>query len=137
EGEWLAAGLEEDARSRGSLIAMIGAVGFRASLDQRHGRLDSAEQNVHVALELIQRNELSLMALTTFLHFCLDSIVERRGLDGVADMVEGLEVPPPFGETASGALVLDVRSAVQVARGDRLAAVATLRELETMMRPLR
>jgi DNA-binding CsgD family transcriptional regulator len=137
EGEWLAAGLEEDARRRGSLLAMIGAVGFRAALDQHQGRLESAEQNVHTALDLIRRNELSLMALTTFLHYCLDSIVERPGLAHVADLVEGLEVPPPFGQTASGAFVLDVRSAVRLARGDRAGAVATLRELEAMMRPLR
>jgi DNA-binding CsgD family transcriptional regulator len=136
EGEWLVTALEEDARERGSLMAMIGAVGFRASLDQRHGRLESSEQNMLVALDLLQRNDLSLMALTTFLHFCLDTIVERRGLAHVADLVERLEVPPPFGETASGALVLDVRSAVRLARGDRADAVVTLRELEAMMRPL-
>jgi DNA-binding CsgD family transcriptional regulator len=136
EGEWVAARLEEDARRRGSLIAMIGAVGFRASLDQRHGRLESSEQHMHVAMDLLERNELSLMALTTFLHFCLDTIVERRDLGHVADLVEGLEVPPPFGETASGALVLDVRSAVRLARGDRAGAVVTLRELEPMMRAL-
>jgi DNA-binding CsgD family transcriptional regulator len=136
QGESLVAALEDEARRRGSLIAMIGAVGLRASFDQRHGRLESSEQNVHVAMDLIQRNELSLMALTTFLHFCLDTIVERRGLDHVADLVEGLEVPPPFGETASGAFVLDVRSAVRVARGDRAGAVVTLREVEAIMRPL-
>lgn len=136
QGEWVVASLEEDARRRGSLLAMIGAVGFRASLEQRRGRLESAEQNVLVALDLIQRNELSLMALTTFLHFCLDSIVERRGLEHVADLVEELEVPPPFGETTSGAVVLDVRSAVRLARGDRAGAVETLREVEAMMRPL-
>jgi DNA-binding CsgD family transcriptional regulator len=136
EGEWLVAALEEDARSRGSLIAMIGAIGFRAALDQRHGRLESSEQNFQLAMDLLRRNDLSLMALTTFLHFCLDTIVERRGLDDVADLVEGLEVPPPFGETASGALVLDVRSAVRLARGDRAGAVLTLREVEAIMRPL-
>jgi DNA-binding CsgD family transcriptional regulator len=136
EGERLAEAFEEEARRRGSLLAMIAAVGFRASVDQRFGRLESAEQNVLVALDLLQRNELSLMALTTFLHFCLDTIVERRGLDHVADLVEGLEVPPPFGQTASGALVLDVRSAVRLARGDRAGAVETLREAEALMRPL-
>jgi DNA-binding CsgD family transcriptional regulator len=77
------------------------------------------------------------MMLTTFLHFCLDTIVERRDLDQVADLVESLEVPPPFGQTASGALVLDVRAAVRVARGDRAGAVLTLREAEALMRPLR
>jgi DNA-binding CsgD family transcriptional regulator len=136
EGEWLATGLEEDARRRGSLMSMIGAVGFRASLDQRYGRLGSAEENILLAMDLLQRNDLSLMALTTFLHFCLEAIVERPGLDHLADLVESLEVPPPFGKTASGAMVLDVRSAVRLARGDRAGAVATLRELEAMARPL-
>jgi DNA-binding CsgD family transcriptional regulator len=137
EGERIADAFEEDARRRGSLMATIGAVGFRAALDQRLGRFESAEANLLLAIELTQRNELSLMALTTFLYFCLDAIVERRGLDGVADLVEGLEVPPPFGETASGALVLDARSAVRLARGDRAGAAATLREVAPMMRALR
>ena len=44
---------------------------------QRRGRLQSSEENLLVAIDLLQRNELSLMALTTFLHFCLDTIVER------------------------------------------------------------
>jgi DNA-binding CsgD family transcriptional regulator len=136
EGEWLIAAFEEDARRRGSLLAMIAAVGFRASLDQRHGRLESSEQNILVALDLLQRNDLSLMALTTFVHFCLDTIVERQGLDHVADLVEGLEMPPAFGRTASGALVLEVRAAVRQARGDRPGALATLREAAAIMEPL-
>ncbi|HVW46926.1 MAG TPA: AAA family ATPase [Solirubrobacterales bacterium] len=136
EAEWIAAGLEEDARRRGSLMAMIGAVGYRASLDQRRGLLGSSEENVLLAIDLIRRNELTMMALTTFLNFCLDAIVERRGLDHLADLVESLELPPPFGETASGAFVLDVRAAVRLARGDRGGAVVTLREVEAIMRPL-
>lgn len=136
EADQLASVLEEDARRRGSLIAMIGAVGFRASLEQRHGRLESAEGDVLVAIDLVRRNELSLMALTTFVHFCLDTIVERRGLAHLADLVEGLEVPPAFGKTASGAFVLDVRAAVRLARGDRAGAVTALREVEAIMRPL-
>src|SRR5262249_21211239 len=118
-------------------IAMIGAVGYRASLDQRHGRLESCEQNVLVAIDLMQRNELSLMALTTFLHWSVDAIVERRGLGHLADLVESLEMPPPFGGTASGACLLEVRAAVRMARGDRAGAVVALREAEAIMRPLR
>jgi DNA-binding CsgD family transcriptional regulator len=137
EGERLAAVFDEDARRRGSLMAMIGAVGFKAALDQRQGRLESAEQNLLAAIDLVQRNELSLMALTTFLHFCLDTIIERPALDHLADLVEELEVPPSFGQTASGAFVLDVRAAVRLARGDRSGALATLRETEALMRPLR
>jgi DNA-binding CsgD family transcriptional regulator len=137
ESERIATLFEDDARERGSLMAMIGAVFVRSAVDQRQGRIESAEQNLLLGLDLVQRNELSLMALTSILHFCLDAIVERPALDGVADLVEGLEVPEPFGRTASGAFVVEVRAAVQLARGDRAAAVAGLREVEAMMRPLR
>jgi DNA-binding NarL/FixJ family response regulator len=136
-GEKIAAAFEDDARRRGSLLAMIGAVGFRAALAQRRGDLRSAEENLLAAIDLLERNELSLMVLTTFLHFCLEAILERPGLEAVAEVVEGLEVPPPFGETASGAMVLDVRGALRLARGDRAGALAGLREAEALMRPLR
>ncbi|MBS1895154.1 MAG: hypothetical protein JST59_27965 [Actinobacteria bacterium] len=118
-------------------MATIGAVGLRATLDQRLGLLESTEQNVLLALDLLERNELGLMALATFLHFCLDTLVERPGLDHVSELVEGLEVPPSFARTASGAFVLDVRAALRLARGDRPGAVATLREAEPIMRALR
>lgn len=137
ESVLVAEGFEDDARHRGSLLAMVGAVGFRAALDQRQGRLESSEENVLVAHDLLRRNELSLMILTTFLHLCLDTIVERRGLKPIADLVEELEIPAPFGQTASGAMVLDVRAAVRLARGDRAGALVALREAEALMRPLR
>jgi DNA-binding CsgD family transcriptional regulator len=136
-GERIAAAFEDDARRRGSLLAMIGAIGFRGALDQRRGDLAAAEANLLAATDLLQRNELSLMMLTTFLHFCLEAIVERPGLEAIADVVEELEVPPPFGQTASGAMVLDLRGAVRLARGDRAGALVSLREAEALMRPLR
>jgi DNA-binding CsgD family transcriptional regulator len=137
DGERIAAAFEDDARRRGSLLAMIGAVGFRGALDQRRGDLQSAEERLLAATDLLERNELSLMLLTTFLHFSLEAIVERPGLDAIADVVEGLEVPPPFGQTGSGAMVLDVRGAVRLARGDRAGALVSLREAEALMRPMR
>jgi DNA-binding CsgD family transcriptional regulator len=137
ESEGIAELFEEDARRRGSSMAMIGAICLRAAIDQRRGRLESAEQNLLLAIDLVQRNELSLMALTTVLHFCLEAIVERPDLDSVADLVVGLEVPSPFGETASGAYVHETRAAVLMARGDRPGAVAALRAVEATMRPVR
>jgi DNA-binding CsgD family transcriptional regulator len=136
-GEKIAAAFDDDARRRGSLLAMLGAAGFRTALDQRRGDLQSAEENLLVAIDLLERNELSLMVLTTFLHFGLEAILERPGLAAIADLVEDLEVPPPFGGTASGAMVLDVRGALRLARGDRAGALASLREGETLLRPLR
>jgi DNA-binding CsgD family transcriptional regulator len=124
---------EEDARRRGSLLAMVSAVGYRASLDARRGQLQSSEEGLLAAVDLLSRNELSLMVLITFLHNCLDSIIERRGLESVAEIVEALEMPPAFGRTASGAMVLDVRGALRLACGDRPGARAALREVEASM----
>jgi DNA-binding CsgD family transcriptional regulator len=136
-GEQIAAALTDDGRRRGSLLAMISGVGYAAALDARRGRLSSSEAQVHVVMELIRDNELSLMALTTVLNFSLDTILERRGLDEVADLVEGLELPAPFGETQSGAMLAEVRAAIRVMRGDRSGAVEDLRQAGKIYRPLR
>lgn len=135
--ESIAARFEEEARRRGSLMAALGAICLRAATSRRRGRLDVAEESLLLGVELVQRNDLSLMALTTVLHFSLDAIVERAALDGVADLVEGLEVPSPFGRTASGGSLLEVRAAVRMARGDRAGGLAAMREAEEILRPLR
>lgn len=135
-GEGIADALREAGRSGGSLFAMLAGVGYAASLDARKGRLDASEVNVNVAFELMRENELSLMALTTFLHFCLDTIVERDALEEIAGLVEALEMPPAFGRTMSGAMVLEVRAAARIARGERAGALADLREAEAIYRAI-
>jgi DNA-binding CsgD family transcriptional regulator len=135
-GEAIAAGLVEDGRRRGSLLAMIGSSGYRAALEQRRGRLTMSEAELATTLELLRDNELGLMAATTFLHFCIDTVVERSGLDEFAGMVLELEVPPPFDRTASGGYVLEVRGALRMARGEREAALADFRAAATILRPI-
>jgi DNA-binding NarL/FixJ family response regulator len=88
-------------------------------------------------LELAEQNELNLMGLTTMLHFCLDAVVERRAFDGVAAVVDGLELPPAFAATQSGGMVLEVRAAIRAADGDRAAAAADLRAAAAIFVPLR
>lgn len=129
--------LIEDGRRRGSLISMITGVGFSASRAARMGSLASAEADFNVTVELAEQNELSLMGLTTTLHFCVDPLVERRQLEGAAAMVESLELPPRFAETQSGGMVLEVRAAVRAMRGDRAGAIADLRAAAAIFRPLR
>ncbi|HTT94351.1 MAG TPA: AAA family ATPase, partial [Solirubrobacterales bacterium] len=117
ETEYVARRLIDDGRRRGSLMAMIAGVGFEAARNARLGHLAAAEADCHVVVELAEQNELNLMALTTFVHFCIDAIVERRGLADVAAMVEELELPPRFGETQSGGMVLESRAAIRAAAG--------------------
>jgi DNA-binding CsgD family transcriptional regulator len=136
EGERIAVRLHEEGRRRGSLMAMIAGVGYAAALEARRGELGPSEASMNVAFELLRENELSLMALTTFVHFCIDTLVERPGLGELAKLVEDLDVPPAFGRTMSGAMVLEVRAAVRATRGERQAALADLRAAELIFRAL-
>jgi DNA-binding CsgD family transcriptional regulator len=135
--ELIAADLDREARERGSVLATLSSLGFRASLESRAGRLAAAEASLDAAIELVRQSELNLMALATFLQFGIDAVAERTALGPIGDMIETLELPEPFGRTASGAMFLDVRAAVLAARGDRAGALAALREGATMLRPLR
>jgi DNA-binding CsgD family transcriptional regulator len=132
----VAAALGDEGRKRGSLLAMISAAGYAAAAEAARGRLPSSEANLRVAIELIEGNELSLMALTTCLHHCIDVLAERPELEPLTQMIEGVELPPPFAETASGALLYEVRGALRLARGDRPGAVEELRAAERILRPM-
>jgi DNA-binding CsgD family transcriptional regulator/tetratricopeptide (TPR) repeat protein len=132
----VATALAAEGRERGSLLAMISAAGYAAAADARRGRLSSSEASLRVTIELIESNELSLMALTTCLHHCVDTLIERRELEPLARMVEEIELPPPFARTMSGAILGEVRGALRIARGDRAAAVEDLRAAEAILRPM-
>jgi DNA-binding CsgD family transcriptional regulator len=133
----IAAAVHREGRDIGALMSMIQATGYAAALDNRRGRLQATEANVGATVDLITANAMSLMALTTFVHFCLDAIVERPGLGMVADLVEGVEMPPAFARTFSGAMLSEVRAAVRTSRGDRAGALADLRAAEGISRPMR
>jgi DNA-binding CsgD family transcriptional regulator len=133
----IATALGDEGRERGSLLAMISAAGYAAAADAGRGHLASSEANLRVAIELIEGNELSLMALTTCLHHCLDTLIERRDLEPLGQSVDGIELPPPFSETMSGAVLFEVRGALRMARGDRPGAAAELRAAAALFRPMR
>ena len=134
--ESVAQELIDDGRRRGSLLSMIAGVGFSAARNSHLGRLPNAEADFNVMVELTEQNDLNLMALTTFLHFCADTVTERRGLASIAALVEGLELPPGFGETQSGGMVLEVRAAIRAAAADRAGAAADLRAAAEIFGPL-
>ena len=128
--------LTEDGRRRGSLMAMIAGVGFNAACAARTGDLWTTEAELGVSLELVERNEMSLMALTTIVHYCIDALVERHALEGVAELALQLELPPPFDATQSGGMLLETRAAIRAMRGDRAGAGADLRAAGAIFLPL-
>jgi len=127
--------LAEDGRRRGALLSTVAGIGLGASVDSRRGRLRDAEADLAAMVEVIEQNELSLMAMTTMLFFCVDTVVERRGLEGVRAALEGLELPPDFAATQSGGMLLEPRAAVKAARGDREGAIADLRAVAEIFIP--
>jgi DNA-binding CsgD family transcriptional regulator len=127
--------LAEDGRRRGALLATVAGVGLGAAVESRRGRLRDAEADLAAMVEVIDRNGLSLMALTTMLFFCLDTVVERSALEGVRAALEGLELPPDFAATQSGGMLLEPRAAVRAARGDREGAIADLRAVAEIFVP--
>ena len=137
DGERLSRALLDDGRRRGSLLAIVAGLGFEASGEQMRGGLAAAEASFGTAIELLHHNDVSLMALATSLNFCLDTIVERRQLEPVFDLVAELEVPPPLAKTFWGGMALEVQGAVSMVRGDRKMAVVQLRRAEEIYRPLR
>ncbi|MBS1679687.1 MAG: AAA family ATPase [Actinobacteria bacterium] len=132
----IARALTEEGRRRGSLLAMIAGVGFAAGRASRMGDLRAAETDFGLVIEQAEQNELSLMALTTMIHFCTDALVERRALANTAGVVERLELPPPFDQTQSGGMALEARAAIRATRGDRAGAIADLRATAAIFGPL-
>ena len=118
-------------------MTMVGGSGFAASRSMRAGRLEEGEPDLRTAIELVREHELGVMALTTFLHECVDLLVERRGLADVAQLAEELVLPPDFARTYSGAQLLETRALMRLQRGDRDAGLADLRDAVRVLRPLK
>ncbi len=137
ESEVIAEGLREEGRRRGSVLGVVAGAGYLAAVEGRRGWMRASAADLQLAIDLLRDNELNLMALTTVLHLCLDTVIERPELEPVAELVETLELPPPFAETYSGALLHEVRAALRMERGDRPGALAELRAAERIMRPMR
>lgn len=136
ESQPLEAALLEDGRRRGSLMAMVAGRGYAAAANARRGRLRASESDLRIAIDLLRENSLGLMGLVTVLHFCIDTITERRALEDVSALAEAVVLPPAFARTFSGALLLEIQAAIRMARGDRAGAVKALREGERIFRPM-
>jgi DNA-binding CsgD family transcriptional regulator len=117
--------LELAARSSGSAFGLMTAVIYKGWIDARRGELTGAEALLTTALDLARGTGM-LMVLTTAAFLLIDVVLERS-LTPVADIVEQTELPADFLATASGAMLLEARGRVRLARHDRDAAILDLR----------
>jgi DNA-binding CsgD family transcriptional regulator len=127
--------LERSARSSGSAFGLMTAVAYDAWIDARRGELTSAEAVLTTAIDLAHGTGM-LMGLTTAAFLLIDVVLERS-ITQIADIVEQTELPPDFLATASGAMLLEARGRVRLARHDRAAAIADLRNAGRINEALR
>jgi DNA-binding CsgD family transcriptional regulator len=124
--ERLAREVLADGVARGSVFGVSAGSSFLGWIHSQRGALRDAEAELRVGFGLAVEHGL-MFALPSIFRHARDVMPERPGLEDVAALVERIELPPTFADTVSGALRLDARSRLRLARGETAAAIADLR----------
>ncbi|HEY4824974.1 MAG TPA: hypothetical protein VIH49_07975, partial [Solirubrobacteraceae bacterium] len=111
---------------RGSVFGVSAGSSFRGWVHAQRGALRDAEADLRVGFGLAVEHGLTFALPSIFRH-AIDVMPERPGLADIAALVEQVELPPAFEDTAQGAQLLDVRSRLRLLRGEVPAAIADLR----------
>lgn len=122
-----AAGLVLEAGRRdGTLLGVLTGLGYGGWIQALRGDLPSAEVKLRTALSMAMDAGMPMINVTGF-YFLQDAILERPSLDDVAALVEATELDPVFRTTWTGAMLLDVRGRLRLARRDREGGIDDLR----------
>jgi DNA-binding CsgD family transcriptional regulator len=127
--------LEQSARATGSTFATFTMIGVRGWLQARTGDLAAAEANLRIVLGLAKQLNL-LMGITTVGFFLIDVVLERSSLDEIVQLFELTQLSPEFLNTASGAMLLEVRGALRLQRRDQERGISDLRAAGAINRAL-
>jgi len=114
------------ARSQGSVAGLVVAACVRAGVRVRRGELVAAESDVRMVIELAAEHGVAF-AVPSALYCGADALIERAELADVAAFAAGIELDPGLAQTATGALLAEVRGRLALAAGDFAAARAELR----------
>jgi DNA-binding CsgD family transcriptional regulator len=125
-GEALASQLFACARSQGSVAGLVVAACVRAAVRVRRGELVAAESDVRTVIELSAEHGVAF-AVPSALYCGADALIERAGLADVAAVATGIELDPGLAQTATGALLAEVRGRLALAARDFATARAELR----------
>jgi DNA-binding CsgD family transcriptional regulator len=128
--------VEAGARATGATFATFTAVAFRGWNQARTGDLAAAEANLRIVLDLARQIDL-MMGISTAAFFLMDVLLERSGLDEIVQLVEPIQLPPDFLNTASGSMLLETRGSLCVQRREDEIGVADLRAAGAINRSLR
>ena len=115
-----------DGGRRASIFGVSAGSSFLGWIHAQRGALRDAEAALRVGFGLAVEHQLTFALPSIFRH-ALDVMPERPGLGDMAAIAESIELPPVFADTVSGALLLDARSRLRLARGEIADAIADLR----------
>ncbi|HEX8101861.1 MAG TPA: LuxR C-terminal-related transcriptional regulator, partial [Solirubrobacteraceae bacterium] len=110
-----------EGRRTGALRGVITGVGYPGMVYDRTGDLAAAEAVLLTVVNVAEQSGMVLWLVTVFQGFC-DTLAERPHLAHVARLMDGVEVDPVLASTATGAMLLEARGRVALARMDRVRA---------------
>ena len=113
-------------RSRGSVVGLLIAACVHAAVTARRGELVDTETDVRTVIEIAVEHGMAF-AIPSALWYGADALIERPGLADVAALAAVAAIPADLAQTASGALLREVRGRLALAAGDLGTARAELR----------
>jgi DNA-binding CsgD family transcriptional regulator len=123
------------ARSRGSVAEVAVAACVRAAVRVRRGELAAAESDVRTVIEIAAEHGVAF-AVPSALYCGADALIERPELADVAALATELKLDPDLAQTATGALLQEVRGRLALAAGDFAAARADLQSAAAIFESL-
>ncbi len=127
QAQELIAEAERAARTSGSTLGWVITVSSSAWLRARRGDLIGAEADLATVLTLGQEMGMAMLIANIALYL-IDILLEREDAAPAGAAIENTPIPPEFLPTWSGAMLIEARGRLRLARGARAAAIEDLRE---------
>jgi ATP/maltotriose-dependent transcriptional regulator MalT len=118
---------ERAARASGSTLGRLMTVASSAWLRARRGDLIGAEVDLTTLLTLGQEMGVPML-ISNIALYLIDVLLERGDAAPAGAAIEDTPIPPEFLPTWSGAMLIEARGRLRLARGARAEAVEDLRE---------
>jgi DNA-binding CsgD family transcriptional regulator len=123
--EALAAEFLAMSQSRGSVVGLVVGACVRAAVRTRRGDLVGTETDLRTVTGLAVEHGMAF-AVPSVVYFGADALIERPALADVAGLAGTIELGADFAQSASGALLREVRGRLALAAGDFSTARAEL-----------
>ncbi|MEA2442437.1 MAG: hypothetical protein QOH76_3861 [Thermoleophilaceae bacterium] len=110
----------------GSMIATISGMTGRGWVLAKTGDLVAAEADLRTLIDQVGETGMT-MWLATAVQLFTDALLERPQLADIVAMADAIELDPVFAATGGGAVLLEARGRLALARGERARGLDNLR----------